>query len=285
MLSYYLNDEKRYFNNMVTLDKYIKIIREKGKSYFTKDQALKDLQIKNDSLNARIYRLKQKSEIISPAENLYVIVPPEYRNFGCIPAEELVPLLMKYKKVDYYACLLTAAMYHEASHQKPQLFQVMTNKQLKPLSFGKVRIEFIYKKFFVNLPTQNINVKTGYLKISSPELTAMDLLLYSKHSGGLNHIAGVLSELVEAINPEKLTAVTKVSGEKTWLQRLGYILDHINSVNNKKKKLIISKLKKLLGRQKLVYMPLASELPVKGCSRNDKWMIIENTTIESDYDS
>ena len=270
---------------MVTLDKYIKIIREKGKTYFTKDQALKDLQIKNDSLNARIYRLKQKGEIICPAENLYVIVPPEYRNFGCIPQEELVPLLMKYKKVDYYACLLTAAIYHGASHQKPQLFQVMTSKQLKSLSFGKVRIEFIYKKSFINLPTQNINVKTGYLKVSSPELTIMDLLLYSNHSGGLNHIASVLSELVEVINPDKLTVVAKVSGEKTWLQRLGYILDHINSVNNKKKKLIISKLKKLLGGQELVYMPLASELPVKGSLRNDRWMIIENTTIESDYDS
>ena len=35
---------------MVALDKYIKIIRAKGKSYFTKDQTLKDLQIKNDSL-------------------------------------------------------------------------------------------------------------------------------------------------------------------------------------------------------------------------------------------
>lgn len=270
---------------MVTLDKYIKTIRAKGKSYFTKNQAIKDLQIKNDSLNARIYRLKQKGEIISPAENLYVIVPPEYRDFGCIPQEELVPILIKYKKVDYYACLLTAAMYHGASHQKPQLFQVMTNKQIKPLRFGKLRIEFIYKKSFINLPTQNINVKTGYLRVSSPELTVMDLLLYSKHSGGLNHIAGILSELVEAINPDKLTAVAKVSGEKTWLQRLGYILDHIDSVNNKKKKLIITKLKKLLGRQELVYMPLASELSVKGCSRNDKWMIIENTTIESDYDS
>lgn len=270
---------------MVTLDKYIKIIRAEGKSYFTKEQALKDLKVKNDSLNARIYRLKQKGEIISPAENLYVIVPPEYRDFGCLPAEELVPLLMKYKKVNYYACLLTAAMYHGASHQKPQLFQVMTSKQLKPLHFGKVRIEFIYKKSFLNLSTQNINVKTGYLKVSLPELTAMDLLLYTKQSGGLNHIAGVLSELVETINPEKLITLAKISGEKTWLQRLGYILDSISSVNNKKKKLIISKLKKLLSRQELVYMPLASELPVKGSSRNDKWMIIENTTIESDYDS
>ncbi|MBI2996408.1 MAG: type IV toxin-antitoxin system AbiEi family antitoxin [Candidatus Melainabacteria bacterium] len=261
------------------------MIRAKGKSYFTREQALKDLQIKSDSLNARIYRLKQKGEIISPSENLYVIVPPEYRDFGCMPQEELVPILMRYKKVDYYAGLLTAAMYHGASHQKPQLFQVMTNKQLKSLNFGKVRIEFIYKKSFINLPTQNVNVKTGYLKISSPELTAMDLLLYSKRSGGLNHIASVLSELVEAVNPKKLTTVARISGEKTWLQRLGYILDHINSVNNKKKKLIISKLKKLLSRQKLVYMPLASELPIKGCSRNDKWMIIENTTIESDYDS
>lgn len=270
---------------MVTLDKYIKVIRSKGKSYFTKEQALKDLKIKNYSLNARIYRLKQKGEIISPADKLYVIVPPEHRDFGCIPAEELVPILMKYKKLDYYVSLLTAAMYHGASHQKPQVFQVTTNKQLKTLKSGKVQIEFIYKKSLANLPSQNINVKTGYLKISSPELTTMDLLLYPKQCGGLNHIASVLSELIEAINPEKLTSLFKSSGEKTCIQRLGYILDKINTINNKKKKLTIFKLKALLNKQKPVYMPLASELPVKGCSRNDKWMIIENTTIESDYDS
>jgi len=270
---------------MVALDKFINTIRSKGKCYFTKDEALKELQISNSSLNSRIYRLKQKGEIISPAKNLYVIVPPEYKSFGCIPAEELIPILMKYKQTDYYVCLLTASMYHGASHQKPQVFQVITNKRLKSLIFGKINIEFIYKKSIANLPTQNITVRTGYLKLSSPELTTIDLLTYPKHAGGLNHIATVLSELVNVIDSKKLISYAKSYGEKACLQRLGYILDHIDSANNRNKKLIISNLKNYLVKQRLVYMPLASELPIKGSQRNDRWMIIENTTIESDYDS
>ena len=192
---------------------------------------------------------------------------------------------MKHWRLEYYACLQTAALYHGASHQKPQVFQIMTNKQINPLSIGKIRIEFIYKKSLDGLPTQNIAVKSGYLKISSPELTAIDLLLYPDHSGGLNHIATVLSELIEAIDHKKLIALAKLIKEKAWLQRLGFLLDHIDSMVEDKKKLIVSHVQKELESQKLFYIPLATELATKGCPRNKKWMIIENTSIESDNDT
>jgi predicted transcriptional regulator of viral defense system len=131
---------------------------------------------------------------------------------------------MDHLGVDYYAALLTAAQYHGAAHQKPVVFQIITNKQLKKeLEFGQVRIDCLYKKSLKDLPTQNITVSTGYLKVSSPELTALDLLMYSNKSGGLNHIATILSELVESIDSEKLIALAKQLGKDVWLQRLGYI--------------------------------------------------------------
>ncbi len=37
--------------------------------------------------------------------------------------------------------------------------------------------------------------------------------------------------------------------------------------------------------QQVFYITGASELETLGCTRNKKWMIIENTTIESDYDT
>lgn len=270
---------------MITLNKFVKNTRAKGKYYFTTDQAMKELYISRDALKNRIYRLKQKGEIISPAKNLYVIIPPEQKDFGCIPAEELIPILMKYKQADYYASLLTAAMYHGASHQKPQVFQVISSKRFKALNFGRVKINFLYKKSISKLPIKTITVRTGYLKVSSPELTTLDLLTYHEQAGGLNNIASILSELVEQINPKKLISLAKLIGEKTCLQRLGYILNDIGSVNNKQKSFLVSTIKNYLSKKELVYMPLAPELPVKGFSRNSKWMIIENATVESDYDS
>ena len=85
---------------------------------------------------------------------------------------------------------------------------IVSDKQIKRgLRFGDVCIKFFYKKSLANLPPKNILeavvVRSGYLKISSPELTAMDLLSYPNPSRGINHTATVLSEIVEKIDPKK----------------------------------------------------------------------------------
>ena len=166
---------------------YLKYVRAGGRQYFTLDQAVSDLQVSREAVLMALYRIKKQGEIISPAKGLYVIVPPEHQRVGCIPAADLVPLLMQYWGANYYAGLLTAALYHGASHQKPQVFQIVSNKRIKkPLVFGQIWIDCIYKRDMENLPTQDVIVHSGYLKISSPELTAMDLLLYPRRSGGLN---------------------------------------------------------------------------------------------------
>lgn len=267
----------------MNLINYLKNIRQKGERSFTLSQIMADLNLsKNAALNA-IHRLKMQSDLMSPARGLYVIVPPEHQSYGSIPANELVPILMEYLQVDYYASLLTAAQYYGASHQKPHIFQIVSNKRTKyPLEFGQVKIEIIYKKSLANLPVKNVVVKTGYLKIATPELTAMDLFLYPKKSGGLDHIATVLSELVEALDADKLIELAKISGGVLWLQRLGYVLEKIEPMDIDATTIIIQKLEEYLAHTKHSFIPLTPELPKTGCSRSKKWMIIENTTIESD---
>lgn len=267
---------------MINFKDYIKSMRAHGHLAFTTDEALSDLGISQNALRCGMYRLRKKGDIISPAKGLYVIVPPEQQALDCLPAEELIPILMKHWGFAYYVCLLSAAVYHGASHQKPQIFQVMTEKQLKPLLCGKVKIEFIYKKLLKDLPIQKQGVKTGYLSIATPELTAMDLLQYPHHAGGLNHIATVLSELIEAIDPKKLMSLITHSNEKAWIQRLGYLLEQIQSMDNQKQEKMITLIYQYISHQSINPVPLASELSTKGKPRNQKWMIIENTNIESD---
>jgi hypothetical protein len=120
------------------------------------------------------------------------------------------------------------------------------------------------------------------LKVSTPEVTAMDLLRYSAKSGGLNHIATVLSELIESINPDKLLALAQSSDEKAWVQRLGYILEKIEPMDDTIAKATIEKLSAYLATQRRRYIPLANEQDFKNFERSKRWNIIENTTIESD---
>lgn len=262
---------------------YLKKIRARGQRSFTLEEAMVELKMPRKNILASIGRLKKQSTLISPAKGFYVIVPPEYQQIGCIPAEELIPLVMGHLGLNYYAGLLTAALYHGASHQKPAWFQIITNKRFgRKLKFGKVNIIFIYKKFMQNLPIQNITVSTGYLKISSPELTAIDLLKYPNKSGGLNHIATVLSELIESIDSEKLISLANQLHENICLQRMGYILEKIDPVDTESNEKIIKALAEYLASEKLRYMPLAPEIPTVGYPYSKKWMIIENSSVESD---
>jgi predicted transcriptional regulator of viral defense system len=265
------------FNN------YVKKLRASGRRYFTLNEAITELGIKKENLLACVYRLKKKGELFSPAKGLYIMIPSEHYNLGSVPAAELVPILMQYWNLNYYAGLTTAAMYYGSSHQKPQVFQIILDKQIhRPLIFGQIKIECVYKKSFTNLPTQERITETGYLKISSPELTAVDLLLYPSKAGGLNNIATILTELIEVIDPDKLIMLIDVIKEKSWIQRLGYILDNIDALDENKKEILINKLQDHLKLKKLFYLSLVAEEPILGASYCKKWMIIENLKIEQD---
>jgi predicted transcriptional regulator of viral defense system len=264
---------------MINYSDYLKNLRKSGQISFTTKQLMTELKVSKDAALAAIHRMKKAGDIISPAQGFYVIIDSKYQAFGCIPDAELLPVLAKHLNLNYYVALLSAGLYHGATHQKPNSFQVITDRQMKrKFQFGDVRIQFIYKKSLENLPIQKVVVPTGYLKISSPELTTMDLLLYPERSGGLNHIATVLSEL-ENIDSDKLLKLAELSGEQSWVQRLGYILDQIKTENSEA---IINSLTQYLSNKKLQFVRLVPEIPNTNYPRNKKWMIIENTTIESD---
>ena len=190
---------------------------------------------------------------------------------------------MQYLGVHYYVALLSAGLFHGATHQKPARFQVISDKRIKhPSTFGDVEIDYIYKKSVLESPTQDFTVSTGYLKVATPELVALDLLEYPNHAGGLNHIATVFSELIEMLDPIKLINLAKDTRVEYQLQRIGYILDHIDVMDEPGAEIIINALAHHVQEHKPSYLPLASEISKIGYSRCKKWRIIENSEIASD---
>jgi len=265
------------------LQSYIKDIRKDGKRCFTALDIVEQFHVSHSHARVALHRLLKTGDVISPARGLYVIVPPEHQPHGSIPAQELVPVLMQYLGANYYVALLTAGLFHGATHQKPSRFQVISDKRIKhPLAFGDVEIDFIYKKSISRLPTQDFVVSTGYLKIATPELVALDLLNYPNHAGGLNHIATVFSELIEKLDAVKLINLAKDIDAEHQLQRIGYIIEHIEVVDDNDAEVIINALAPYVTMRKQKYLPLASEIPKTGYPRCKKWRIIENAEIESD---
>ena len=255
---------------------FLNSLRKQGRYTFTTGQAQEALGLsKVATLNA-IHRLRQKQLVVSPARGFYLIVPPEYQAFGCLPAEMFVPNLMKHFNLPYYVGFLSAAQYYGAAHQKPQRFQIVTTKNRPAIHCGRIYIEFIAKKNAAQVPTKNFNTVAGTISVSTPEALAIDLMSAPKHAVGINNVATILSELGESIDPDKLIALNKVFPELTTMQRLGYLFEFLGF------KEIANKILELLVDLKLHWVKLAPSTSYQAIDRNQKWKIIVNVKVETD---
>ena len=61
------------------------------------------------------------------------------------------------------------------------------------------------------------------MRVSTVEATAIDLVGYERHAGGLDQVATILAEFAEQIDPERLVEAAKTA-PISWAQRLGYLL-------------------------------------------------------------
>jgi hypothetical protein len=120
--------------------------------------------------------------------------------------------------------LLSAAEHHGAAHHRPQQLQVMVERPRPPLACGQVRVVFIARRALAHAPLEERNTPRGTVRISTPEVTALDLAGCPARVGGLDVVATIVSELVERLDASKLAAAASLV-PVPWAQRLGYVLE------------------------------------------------------------
>lgn len=245
----------------------------KGQYCFTTSMAKQLLGSSDMAVHSTLQRLRKKGAIAMPHKGFHVIVPPEYRILGCLPAEQFIPSLMEQMGESYYAGLVSAAQYHGAAHHRPQVFQVVTAKNKAPLRCGRVRVDFIARRNVGRMPTNVVNTPRGVLRLSSPETTAFDLVGYPRHSGGLNNVATVLAELGEKLDPAELARIAQLS-PLTWAQRLGYLLDRVEMPGK------TDILARALAIRRMVPTPLVPSHSIDGAEKNERWQVLVNAEIE-----
>ncbi len=72
------------------------------------------------------------------------------------------------------------------------------------------------------------------------------------------------------------------SKEVAWIQRLGLMLERIDSMDETRQNTLIKVIKNYLDTIHPSPILLAPNLPRNGRKAHAKWAVIENTTIESD---
>jgi len=257
------------------LEEYIQSRRRKGGYMLFKEDAIKSMKVSENAFYCSISRLAKKRAIAHIKKGLYAIVPPEYFYRGTIPPKWFIDDLMKHLKQPYYIGLLSAAALHGSAHQAPQVLQVITDKKIRPLRNKFFHITFHCSKNMSLIPVQDIKTPTGYIKVSTPEGTAFDLLRYMHQSGNLNHVALVLSELAETIQGNEIVKVGKRQ-PIIYCQRLGYLLDTLGHSS------LTQTLYTLLQSQKLNFIFLRPDSSSKEFEKNLKWRILVNEKIDLD---
>ncbi len=246
-----------------------------GQSCFSFEGLLQKVDSNPSALRAALRRLVKKGHIAMPLRGFYVIIPPEYRSSGCLPAEQFIHDLMSHLGEPYYAGLLSAAVYHGAAHHRPQVFQVVVSKPRRSIHCGRVKIDFVVRKNAAEIPTQSRNTATGVIEFSTPEATAFDLVGYNKQSGGVDNVATILAELADKLDGNKLVEIAENS-PISWSQRLGYLLSEVDAES------VAKDLGQYVKARQPVRTPLVPSVSIKGTRTDSLWKVFVNIEVESD---
>jgi predicted transcriptional regulator of viral defense system len=227
--------------------------------------------------SGRLAGLRRQHRLVSAAKGLYLVIPAEYRNWGSLPADWFIDALMRHLDRQYYVGLLSAAAIHGASHQAPQLFQVMVAERVRARSLGRVKLRFyrsgVLKDMIERQGVERRPTHTGEYSVSSPELTAIDLVEYQREAGGLNNVATVLSEL-EDLHGDVLGRLAE-GRPQSVIRRVGWFLDRYGRANQ------LDSVAALVVPDREHPTPLEPDGSSTG-PFHARWNLLENAEIEPD---
>ena len=222
------------------------------------------------------FQIQAKKHIAQIRKGFYAIITPEYSKQGILPYHLYIDDLMKSLNKPYYVALLSASALYGAAHQQPmEYFVIAQTPAPRSINSKKLKISFLSKNTWEQDDIINKTTDAGYINVSSPELTALDLLAYLEKMG-LNRVTTVLHELAQSIKVSSLSRTIKKYPNTPVIQRLGYIMDKV--LDEKK---IAEVLLKSLKDRNVSPVLLSTQKPKNG-ELDETWKVIINMEIESD---
>jgi len=223
-----------------------------------------------------LQRLVKRKRVVRVKDYFYVIVPTEYMHAGSPPASWFVSDLMGAMGQPYYVGLLSAAALHGASHHQPQEFQIITNRSQRPIEVARQRIHFFVKRRMEDTPVTDVKTPAGYVRVSTLEATALDLVRFSRAVGYLGNVATVLGDLAERIDPDALVDAAKREGHLPTVQRLGFLLELADSTA------LAEPLATFVARRHPRAVPLRTDHTASSAPRDPRWKVFVNETVEAE---
>jgi predicted transcriptional regulator of viral defense system len=141
-------------------------------------------------------------------------------------AEFIGPLMAHLGVEDYYIGWLAAAAVFGAAHQAPQVTHVATSRLVRPRQVGRVRLVFHERTRIGVLPTVDRVGRSGRYRVSSSEVTALDVASDIGVAGGLDNAATVIVDLSDqtGLDDQTLARLAPLFPAAA-VRRLGWIVE------------------------------------------------------------
>lgn len=180
-----------------------------------------------EALRQALHRQQRRGRLIrlSRGSGHWLIVPLQHAAAGAPPLETwLHRYLAKTLEIPYYIALLSAAETYGASPYAVMVTQVMVPKSRRSMTVGRHEVVFHTRARIEQMPTRWHETPEGRFKVSSPELTALELVQRETVVGGLARVRAVLQALVPACSTAGLSEALAEAQEIPAAQRLGALL-------------------------------------------------------------
>lgn len=244
-----------------------------GRSAFTATDLQERTAVSLDAVYSAVKYAMDRHRLFSPVRGLYVVVPPEHRAAGVVPAVRFVDPMMRHLDVDYYVAYASAAQWWGAAHQAPQVFDVVASRHVLDRDLGSVRLRFHTSSRIDTDAVRRVAGPRTMLNVASPSLTAVDLATRPRFGGGLSAVATILAELPDLDSD----LLAKLASRRTRAdaRRLGWLLELVRD------DLSLEALHHVARPGQGRATPLAPGGLRQG-SVDDRWGVIVNTTVEPD---
>ncbi|MBC8522666.1 hypothetical protein H8D29_01940 [PVC group bacterium] len=269
------------------LSHYLDDQLSRGRTYFSREEALNALGLTDGAFISSAARLAKKHRLASPHRGFYLILRPEDRVVGAPDPIRWIDPLMAHLGLDYRISLLRAAAFHGSSHQAAMVCQVIIPKQLRAFDIGQHQIQFIYQNpatfAKINIPSwlSQIKSETGFAKVASVELTLLDCTRYFHKAAGINGVVQITHDLAKNADPGKLVKAA-MTYENATVRRLGYLLDYTGHTRQAKVLEPFAKKAKSIKLLNPSVKPLIKSLSMLH-KKNVKWMLLVNESVEIDF--
>jgi predicted transcriptional regulator of viral defense system len=249
-----------------------------GQHFVTNDELAEIVGVAMADVRHSLRRQRNMNTLVPVTKGAWVPVPPQYRRNGAPPVEHFIDPLMNFLGHRYYVGFLSAAAIHGASHQAPMVYQVVTDAALRDRAIGAQRVSFIRRSDIEHHASVRRIVPTGRINVSTPEVTALDLVETPQLGGGLSNVATVIAGLLDAGVIDPVALAEQAANYSTAVtQRVGHLVEQMSNATDTP--IDLGPLWELIDGAPVVDLYPQAE---RSGMRDERWNVIVNIDIEPD---